>query len=144
VRQAVQAALPALLTAVVHLAARDLDPGIATVGPMRCTRPCIRVRAVIGGSARSMPHSPSTPALPPAGRSPLLPPHPSTTVIRRTRSHRPNPHWGRSIMTRPSRRHAPPASTVAGGAIGSRRATGRMGSSFAVPPPQTEPWCSTP
>lgn len=31
VRTAVQAALPGLLTAVVHLATRDLDPGIATV-----------------------------------------------------------------------------------------------------------------
>jgi hypothetical protein len=37
VRQAVQAALPGLLTAVVHLATRDLDPGIATVG-RRCPR----------------------------------------------------------------------------------------------------------
>jgi hypothetical protein len=37
VRQAVQAALPGLLTAVVHLATRDLDPGIAGVG-RRCPR----------------------------------------------------------------------------------------------------------
>jgi hypothetical protein len=43
VRTAVRAAMPGLLAAVVHLATRDLDPGIATVG-RRCPRCDRRVR----------------------------------------------------------------------------------------------------